>query len=81
MIYYVATPCSARAASRYGSAFFLPLPSLRSPGSSAFSHAAAMARCDACGKAFPIVPVDAKSVQYVRLMLANGKAAVDPDFL
>ena len=41
----------------------------------------AMARCDACGKAFPIVPVDAKSVQYVRLMLANGTAAVDPDFL
>lgn len=40
----------------------------------------AMAQCDACGKPFPIVPVDERSLHYVRIMLAGGKAAVDPDF-
>lgn len=41
----------------------------------------AMARCDACGKTFPVVPVDVRSIQYVRLMFANGKAAADSDFI
>lgn len=40
----------------------------------------ALAECDACGKPFPILPVDAHSVHYVKLMLANGRAAVDADF-
>ena len=40
----------------------------------------AMAQCDACGRPFPIVPVDERSVQYIKLMLNNGRAAVDPDF-
>ena len=40
----------------------------------------AMAQCDACGRPFPIVPVDERSIQYIRLMLGNGRAAVDPDF-
>ena len=39
-----------------------------------------MAQCDACGRPFPIVPVDERSVQYIKLMLNNGRAAVDPDF-
>ena len=39
-----------------------------------------MAQCDACGKPFPIVPVDERSLHYVRIMLAGGKAAIDPDF-
>ncbi len=37
--------------------------------------------CDACRGRFPIVPVDDRSVRFVKLMLGNGKAAVDPDFI
>jgi hypothetical protein len=40
-----------------------------------------MAQCDACGRAFPIVPVEESSVRFMKIMLANGRAAVDPDFL
>ncbi len=40
-----------------------------------------MAMCDSCRGQFPIVPADARSVQYVKIMLANGKAGIDPDFL
>ncbi|MGE4553175.1 MAG: hypothetical protein AB7D57_08685 [Desulfovibrionaceae bacterium] len=41
----------------------------------------AMAQCDACRKNFPIVPVDERTMNYLRLILAGGKAAIDPDFL
>lgn len=41
----------------------------------------AMVQCDACRKPFPIIPVDERSVRYVRIMLGGGKAAVDPDFV
>lgn len=40
----------------------------------------AMVQCDSCHKSFPIMPVDERSLHYVRIMLANGKAALDPDF-
>ncbi|WP_029894719.1 hypothetical protein [Desulfohalovibrio reitneri] len=40
-----------------------------------------MARCDACSTRFPIVPVDDKSVRYIKTMTASGKAGIDPDFL
>ena len=40
----------------------------------------AMAQCNACQKPFPIVPVDERSVQYIKLMMAGGHAAADPDF-
>lgn len=40
-----------------------------------------MAPCDACGKHFPIVPADEKTVRYIKLMTAGGKAGIDPDFL
>lgn len=36
--------------------------------------------CDNCRKSFPIIPVDEHSLHYVRIMLAGGKAAADPDF-
>ena len=39
-----------------------------------------MISCDACGLAFPIIPVDEHGLHYVRIMLAGGKAAADPDF-
>ncbi len=40
----------------------------------------AMARCDACGTSFPLVPVDAHTVRFVKIILEGGRAAVDPDF-
>ncbi len=40
-----------------------------------------MITCDVCRQAFPIVPIDEHTVQFVKLMLADGPAAVDPDFL
>lgn len=41
----------------------------------------AMAQCDSCRMNFPIVPVDEKTVRYLKLMLAQGRASIDPDFL
>lgn len=41
----------------------------------------AMAQCDACARQFPVAPVDARSIQFIKTMLANGHAAVDPDFI
>ena len=61
--------------------FFYPCPhcahqvSLRAP------TRAAMARCDACTKRFPIMPVDERGIRFVRIMLAEGRAALDPDFV
>ncbi len=40
----------------------------------------AMVTCDGCDESFPIMPVDERSLHYVRIMLCNGKAAIDPDF-
>ena len=37
--------------------------------------------CDVCRQKFPIVPVDQRSVYYVRIMMGNGMAAIDPDFM
>lgn len=43
--------------------------------------APAMAQCDVCRKTFPIVPVDTRTIQYLKLVTANGQASIDPDFL
>lgn len=40
-----------------------------------------MLRCPGCGQSFPIIPVDEHSLHYIRIMLADGHAAVDPDFM
>lgn len=37
--------------------------------------------CDGCRMSFPIIPVDEQGLHYIRIMLAGGKAAADPDFL
>ena len=29
----------------------------------------------------PVIPADAKAVEFVKIMMANGKAGIDPDFL
>lgn len=41
----------------------------------------AMAQCDACRENFPIVPVDDRTMRYMKLVLAGGKAGIDPDFI
>ena len=40
-----------------------------------------MLTCDGCRKGFPIIPVDEHGIHYIRIMLAGGRAAGDPDFL
>lgn len=40
-----------------------------------------MITCDGCRTSYPIIPVDEHGLHYVRIMLAGGKAAADPDFL
>ncbi|MDR2800055.1 MAG: hypothetical protein LBB52_02170 [Desulfovibrio sp.] len=41
----------------------------------------AMVSCSVCGRDFPIVPVDQYTVHFIQLMLGDGQAAVDPDYL
>lgn len=40
-----------------------------------------MIHCDVCNKHFPIVPVEERSLNFVKLMLNNGAAAIDADFI
>ena len=42
---------------------------------------AAIVQCDVCGKQFPVVPVEERSVAYVKIMLGNGAAAIDSDYM
>lgn len=37
--------------------------------------------CEGCRMNYPIIPVDEHGLHYIRIMLAGGKAAADPDFL
>lgn len=41
----------------------------------------AMIHCEACGKPFPILPVDGRSVDFIKCIFAGGPAAVDPDYI
>jgi len=40
-----------------------------------------MITCEGCRMNYPIIPVDEHGLHYIRIMLAGGKAAADPDFL
>ncbi|MFV0423296.1 hypothetical protein [Oleidesulfovibrio sp.] len=40
-----------------------------------------VARCDSCLNAFPVVPVDARTLSFLKVMLDNGRASIDPDFM
>ena len=42
---------------------------------------ASMGSCDFCRKQFPLVPIDNTTVQYLKLILDNGQAAIDPEYL
>lgn len=37
--------------------------------------------CNNCSTEYPVLPADAKTIQYINLMLANGSALVNPNFL
>lgn len=37
-----------------------------------------MTRCESCGEPFPVMPVDERTVHYVKIMLANGRATAFP---
>lgn len=37
-------------------------------------------KCENCQQNFPILPVNARSIQYIKLMLGNGSSAVDLDY-
>ena len=39
-----------------------------------------MINCEICRQHYPVVPVYEHTVQFVKLMLADGAAAIDPDF-
>lgn len=40
-----------------------------------------LTQCEACGMQFPLLPVDEHTVRFFKTMLADGQAAVDPDFV
>ena len=41
----------------------------------------AQIRCMNCQAKFPVIPVDERTIDYIRLMLDNGRAAADADFV
>lgn len=40
-----------------------------------------MVECNACAQAFPVLPVDDRTILFIQIMLNNGRAAVDQDFV
>lgn len=41
----------------------------------------AVVRCDVCTRTFPVIPVEEKTVSFIKLMLGNGSSAIDTDFM
>lgn len=39
-----------------------------------------LAMCTACGTQFPFLPIDDCTVRFLKIMLDDGRACVDPDF-
>lgn len=37
--------------------------------------------CDSCRKRFPVVPMDAKTIRFIRMMMAGGPAGVNPEYI
>lgn len=37
-------------------------------------------KCENCQQTFPVLPVNARSIEYIKLMLGNGYSAVDLDY-
>lgn len=60
--------------------FFYPCPACKRQVPLIGPTQPSMAQCDMCKQLFPIVPVDAHTSRFLKVMLDNGRAAVDPDF-
>ncbi|MDR3042955.1 MAG: hypothetical protein LBU75_01660 [Desulfovibrio sp.] len=60
--------------------FFYPCPHCRRQVPLISPTQPSMAQCDSCMQHFPIVPVDERTVRFLKVMLDNGRAAIDPDF-
>lgn len=41
----------------------------------------AVVRCDVCTRTFPVIPIEEKTVSFIKLMLGNGASAIDADFM
>lgn len=61
--------------------FFYPCPYCRRELPLVSPPHPAMITCDTCRQQFPIVPIDEYSVQFIKVMLGDGLAAIDPDYL
>ncbi len=61
--------------------FIYPCPYCRRDLTMLAPTVAAIVQCDVCGKQFPVVPVEERTVAFVKLMLDNGAAAVDSDYM
>ncbi len=40
-----------------------------------------MGQCDSCRNQFPVVPADERSLKFIKAILGEGKAGIDPDFV
>ncbi len=40
-----------------------------------------MGQCDACHKQFPVAPADKRTLAFIKTVLDDGKAGIDPDFI
>ena len=61
--------------------FYYPCPHCEHQVALRAPTQAAMVRCDSCARHFPIMPVDEHGIRFVRIMLAEGRAALEPDFI
>ena len=61
--------------------FYYPCPSCGRKVPLVAPSQPAMAVCDSCNIQFPVVPADTRSVEFIKTMLNQGKAGIDPDFI
>ena len=40
----------------------------------------AVIHCESCGNPFPILPVEGRAIDFIKLVCAGGPAAVDPTY-
>ncbi len=38
-------------------------------------------RCDSCHKQFNVAPVDEKNLRFIKTIMDEGRAGIDPDFV
>jgi ribosomal protein S27E len=40
-----------------------------------------LVRCNVCRRDFAIIPVEERTISFIKLILANGTSAIDQDFM